>query len=96
MLDTSARRGDRAVASLLCLGNALDRMAAPLNVCAPTGLLQPGRPFNAGVATVGVNVLAGVARIEQFLEDNGMGDGSTREGILRISLQRLSTFTCSL
>ena len=89
MFDARTRRGDRAVTSLLRLGNAFGRMAPPLDVHAPTGLLQPGLPFDAGVASVGIDVATGVARIEQLFEDIGIGYGSMRDGNLADQLATL-------
>lgn len=80
MLDTGTRRGDRAVTLFLRLGNAFGGMAPSLDVHTPAGLLQSGFPFDAGVATVGVHVAAGVAWVEQLFKDVGVGYGSMRDG----------------
>lgn len=96
VLDPGSRHGDRAVAPLLRLENASGRVAASLNMHAPPGLFQSGFAFDAGIATVGIDIPARVAQVEQLLEDRGVGYGSMGHGDLWISLQRLSTLACSL
>jgi hypothetical protein len=79
MLDTGSWRGDRAVAPFLRLGNVYGCMASSLDVHTPTGLLRPCSPYNAGVATVGIHITAGVARVEQLFKDAGVGYGGMRD-----------------
>lgn len=89
MLDASTRRSDTAVTLFLCLGNPFGRVTSSLDVHAPAGLLQPRFPFNVGVATIGIDVAAGIARIQQFFEDVGIGHGSMRDGDLADQLAAL-------
>ena len=62
----STRANGVAIAPLrrFCVGNACGRMAAPLNVRAPTGMLQPCFAFNVGVAAVGIDIPTGVTQVK--------------------------------
>lgn len=80
MRDTGTRRGDRAVALLLRVGNAFGGAAASLDVHAPARLLQPDFPFKAGVASVGIHIAAGIAQVEQLFKDVGVRHGSVGDG----------------
>jgi hypothetical protein len=62
-------------------------MAAPLNIHASAGSLQPGFAFNAGVARVGTDVPAGVTQITQRFKQSGIGHTSICNGDLADSLQ---------
>jgi len=89
MLDTGTRRGDHAVASLLRIGNAFGCMASSLDVHAPARLLQPGFPFKAGVASVGIHITTGIVRVEQLFEDVGIGHRGMGDGDLADQLATL-------
>lgn len=89
MLDTGTRCRDHTVAPLPRLENSFGRMAASLNVYAPAGLLQLGFAFNVAVATVGVDTPAGVAQVEQLLDDTGIDHGNMHNGDLADQLATL-------
>lgn len=89
MLDTGSRHSNRKVVPFLRIGNSFSRMAAPLNMHTPAGLLQSRFAFNAGVSPVGIEISARVAQVEQLLEDRSVGDGSMRDGDLADQLATL-------
>lgn len=68
MLDACARRGDAAVAPLLGLGQRLVLAALALDVHAPTVALEPRLALAVDLAFVGVDVAAGVGRLDHRLE----------------------------
>jgi hypothetical protein len=61
-------------------------MAPALNVDTPACFLQFAFAFGAGVAPISIDIMAGVSRIEQGLEDSCVGYGGIGDGELAISL----------
>jgi hypothetical protein len=79
MFDAGARRGDTAVAPLLCFRDAVRGIAFALDVHAPAGLRQVLFALDAGVAAIGIHIAAGVGGIEQHLKPGGVSDGSVSD-----------------